>query len=54
MEQNISLENAKISTFGEKVEDVFVIRDENQQIITDIKKQEQIRRSIIKRVDELE
>ncbi len=54
VEQNISLENAKISTFGEKVEDVFVIRDENQQIITDIKKQEQIRRSIIKRVDELE
>ena len=54
VEQNISLENAKISTFGEKVEDVFVIRDKNQQIITDIKKQEQIRRSIIQRVDELE
>lgn len=54
VEQNISLENAKISTFGEKVEDVFVIRDDNQQIITDIKKQEQLRRSIIKRLDELE
>ncbi len=54
VEHNISLENAKISTFGEKVEDVFVIRDKNQQIITDIKKQEQIRRSIIKLVDELE
>ncbi len=54
VEHNISLENTKISTFGEKVEDVFVIRDENQQIITDIKKQEQLRRSIIKLVDELE
>jgi [protein-PII] uridylyltransferase len=49
---NIFLDNAKISTFGEKVEDVFMIRDENMQIITDIKRQEQIRRTIIDLVDE--
>jgi len=54
IECRISLDNAKISTFGEKVEDVFVIRDENQQIITDIKKQEAIRRAIIQLVDEIE
>jgi len=52
IECNISLENAKISTFGEKVEDVFVIRDKNQRIITDIKKQEAIRQAIIQLVDE--
>lgn len=50
---HISLENAKISTFGEKVEDVFMIRDQNQQIITDIKTQEKIRKTIIRLVDEI-
>ncbi|RKZ97026.1 MAG: [protein-PII] uridylyltransferase [Gammaproteobacteria bacterium] len=54
IECHVSLDNAKISTFGEKVEDVFVIRDENQQIITDIKKQEAIRRAIIQLIDEIE
>lgn len=54
VECKIFLENAKISTFGEKVEDVFMIKDENQQIITDIKKQEEIRQSIISLVDEIE
>ena len=52
IECNVSLENAKISTFGEKVEDVFVIRDKNKQIITDIKQQENIRRAIINRLDD--
>ncbi len=47
----VSLDNAKISTFGDKVEDVFVIRGENQQIITDIKQQETIRRAIIELLD---
>ena len=54
IECNVSLENAKISTFGEKVEDVFVIRDKNNQMITDIKQQENIRKAIIHRVDELD
>ncbi len=54
IECDISLDNAKISTFGEKVEDVFVIRDKNKQMITDIKQQENIRRAIIHRVDEIE
>jgi len=54
IECNISIENAKISTFGEKVEDVFMIRNENQQIITDIKTQEKIRRTIIQLVDEID
>lgn len=54
IECHISLDNARISTFGEKVEDVFVIRDENQQIITDIKTQEKIRRAIIQRIGDLE
>ena len=54
IECDVSLDNAKISTFGEKVEDVFVIRDKNEQIITDIKQQENIRRAIIRRVDEIE
>ena len=52
IECHVLLENAKISTFGEKVEDVFIIRDENHQIITDIKKQEEIRRTIIRLADE--
>ncbi len=54
IECNVSLEDAKISTFGEKVEDTFVIRDKNKQIITDIKQQENIRRAIIGRIDDLE
>ncbi|MCP3849247.1 MAG: [protein-PII] uridylyltransferase [Gammaproteobacteria bacterium] len=54
IECDVSLENAKISTFGEKVEDVFVIRDKNRQMITDIKQQENIRREIIRRIDEIE
>ncbi|MCU7799550.1 MAG: [protein-PII] uridylyltransferase [gamma proteobacterium symbiont of Lucinoma myriamae] len=54
IECHVHLDNAKISTFGEKVEDVFIIRDENKQIITDIKKQEAIRRAIIRLVDEME
>lgn len=53
IECRVLLENARISTFGEKVEDVFIIRDANQQIITDIKKQEEIRRTIIRLVDEI-
>ena len=54
VECHVYLDNARISTFGEKVEDVFVIRDENQQIITDIKTQEKIRRKIIQLTDEME
>ncbi|MCU7835682.1 MAG: [protein-PII] uridylyltransferase [gamma proteobacterium symbiont of Taylorina sp.] len=54
IECEVLLENARISTFGEKVEDVFTIRDENHQIITDIKKQEEIRRTIIQLVDEID
>ncbi|MDX2504712.1 MAG: [protein-PII] uridylyltransferase [Gammaproteobacteria bacterium] len=53
VECRVYLDNARISTFGEKVEDVFVIRDENQQIITDIKTQEKIRRKIIQLADEI-
>jgi len=51
IECHVALDSAKISTFGEKVEDVFVIRGDNQQIITDIKKQEAIRRAIIQLLD---
>ncbi|WP_198264056.1 [protein-PII] uridylyltransferase [sulfur-oxidizing endosymbiont of Gigantopelta aegis] len=51
IECQISLDNAKISTFGEKVEDVFVIRDRNNQMITDIKQQEGIRKAIIRRIE---
>lgn len=54
IECEVVLDNAKISTFGEKVEDVFVIRDKNNQMITDIKQQENIRRVIIRRIDEIE
>ena len=54
IECRVLLESAKISTFGEKVEDVFIIRDENHQIITDIKKQEEIRKTIIQLVDEID
>lgn len=54
IECKVFLENAKISTFGEKVEDVFIIRDEHHQIITDIKKQEKIRQTIIRLVDEID
>jgi [protein-PII] uridylyltransferase len=52
IECQITLGNVKISTFGEKVEDIFIIRNNKNQIITDIKQQEAIRRAIIHRVDD--
>lgn len=52
IECNVHMVNTKISTFGEKAEDVFTIVDENHQIITDIKKQEKIRQTIIRLIDE--
>ncbi|MCU7966777.1 MAG: HD domain-containing protein, partial [gamma proteobacterium symbiont of Bathyaustriella thionipta] len=54
IECRVHLDNVKISTFGERVEDVFIIRNENKQIITDIKKQEAIRRAVIQFIDEME
>jgi [protein-PII] uridylyltransferase len=52
IECNVHMINTKISTFGEKAEDVFNIVDDNYQIITDIKKQQKIRQTIIRLIDE--
>lgn len=35
MEFGVQLQNAKISTLGERVEDIFFITDANKQPITD-------------------
>ena len=49
---NIQLQNAKIATLGERVEDVFFITDENQQPIDDPKICEEIQQAICRELDE--
>jgi len=45
------LQNAKISTYGEKVEDIFFITDHNNQMITEPSKLDTLRAAIIDAVD---
>jgi len=46
VECNIILQNAKITTYGAQVDDVFFITDENSQPILDIEKRNHIREAI--------
>jgi [protein-PII] uridylyltransferase len=48
----IQLQNAKITTLGERVEDVFFITDSHQRPIEDPELCEQIQRAIKKELDE--
>jgi [protein-PII] uridylyltransferase len=43
----VRLQNAKIATFGERVEDVFFITDRNNKPITQPAQLERLRQSII-------
>ncbi|MFT6163833.1 MAG: [protein-PII] uridylyltransferase [Zhongshania aliphaticivorans] len=49
---DIRLQNAKIATLGERVEDVFFITDENQRPIDDPKLCEEIQQAICRELDE--
>jgi len=46
-ECNIMLRHARVTTFGERVEDTFLISDENDQAIEDPRKIENLRKKII-------
>jgi len=52
IEHSVRLVNARISTFGEKVEDVFYISDINNQMITDFERLKALKGSIIECLDE--
>ncbi|MCR8923966.1 [protein-PII] uridylyltransferase [Dasania sp. GY-MA-18] len=52
MEHDVMLQNAKITTLGEKVEDVFFITDYQHKPITDNELAEKIQRAICKELDE--
>ncbi|MFK5984056.1 MAG: [protein-PII] uridylyltransferase [Pseudomonadota bacterium] len=51
IQHNIHLVNTKISTFGEKVEDIFYITDHDNQIITDFEWLKRLELSIIEALD---
>ena len=48
---NIHLQNAKITTIGERVEDVFFISDPNNQPITDAERLNKLRQAIVAYLD---
>lgn len=52
MEHDIQLCNAKISTLGERVEDVFFITDQNGNPLTDPQVCEELQRAICRELDE--
>ncbi|MDD5275785.1 MAG: [protein-PII] uridylyltransferase [Methylovulum sp.] len=49
--QHISLHNAKITTIGSRAEDMFYVTDMENQPITDVVKQDGIRKEILKSLD---
>ncbi len=51
VEMGIRLHNAKITTLGENVEDVFIISDQNNEAITDPAIQEKLQEAICKQLD---
>ncbi len=51
VEMGIRLHNAKITTLGENVEDVFIISDQNNEAITDPTIQEKLQETICKQLD---
>lgn len=50
-EHDISIENAKIATLGERAEDVFFITDQHQQPVTSESLQMQLKRQILRALD---
>lgn len=52
IQHKVHLVNARISTFGEKVEDVFYISDLNNQMITDFEKLKALKESLVTCLDE--
>ncbi len=52
VECNVRLHNAKIVTYGEKVEDIFFITDQNNQPLENSERLEQLRATIHKYLDE--
>ena len=51
MECDVHLQNAKITTIGERIEDVFFISDNDQQPIKDEALLDKLRNSIIAYLD---
>lgn len=51
IEQNIRLKNAKITTLGERVDDIFFITDANGQMITDTAQQDALQAAIREQLD---
>jgi [protein-PII] uridylyltransferase len=52
VELGISLHSARITTLGERVEDIFIISDENGQPISDPKLQNQLTQSVCETIDQ--
>ena len=52
IEFNVLIQNAKITTLGERVEDVFFITNNQQQAIEDEQLKKQIQQAICKELDE--
>lgn len=52
MDYEIDLQNAKIQTLGERVEDVFFISDSNNQALSDAKLCEELQRTICQKLDQ--
>jgi [protein-PII] uridylyltransferase len=52
MEHDIQLQGAKIATLGERIDDVFLITDEDRAPITDETRLEHLRQRICERLDE--
>jgi [protein-PII] uridylyltransferase len=48
---DIKLHNAKVATFGARIEDIFIVTDLGNKPITDSEQQERIRQNIIDRID---
>jgi [protein-PII] uridylyltransferase len=48
---NIKLHNAKVATFGARIEDIFIVTDLSDNPIIDTDQQDIIRQNIIDRLD---
>ena len=48
---DIKLHNAKVATFGARIEDIFIVTDLGNKPITDSEQQQRIRHNIINRID---
>jgi len=50
---NIKLHNAKVATYGARIEDIFFVSDLGNKPITDFEQQDSIRQNIIDRLDSI-